>query len=85
MPARAVNTRHDEAHFARRYKGRLVKSAHSTVWRAEALYMDRSYERFYGFVHIYVRLRHPENPKRTKLVAWSQFRDRYRVTYKRPA
>lgn len=69
-----VDTSFQEQWFNEHHKGkRFRKPKGDVAWIAEALVIDRSYAEHYNFVHIYVRLRHPDT-KRTELVTEYEFR-----------
>lgn len=45
-----------------------------TLWRAEDLDVDRTYEQHYHFTRCLVKLRQVENPERTKNVQIDEFK-----------
>lgn len=64
----SVNRTYINEWFEEHVKGRQFRSPRgTTVWTAEALWIDDSLEQHYNFVHVYVRLRSAKG--RTKLVS----------------
>jgi hypothetical protein len=64
----------DIAVFGRCYENqRFRKPRGQVVFKAERLWIDRSYESSYHFIRVYVRMRN-ENTGRTELVEWDHFK-----------
>jgi hypothetical protein len=66
-----------QAIFTRCYENqRFRKPRGEVVFKAERLWIDRSLEQYYNFVHVYVRVRN-ENTGRTELIRWEEFKNNW--------
>lgn len=44
------------------------------IYEVDQIFADYSYQQSYGFINYFIRLRHPDKPKRTEFVAEPEFR-----------